>query len=77
MDSDLARIEAQADLALESAGVQEGGAATAASLELATEILGEGLGAGLDYGDLGGRIAALDQAYAAPAPDRQPGRQRA
>ena len=67
VDSDLARIEAQVDLALESAGVQGGGAATAANLELATEILGEGL----DYGDLGSRIAALDQAYAAPPPGRQ------
>jgi hypothetical protein len=67
VDSDLARIETQVDLAVESAGVQGGGAATAANLELATELLGDSL----DYGDLGSRIAVLDQAYAPP-----PGRQR-
>ena len=67
VDSDLARIEAQVDLALESAGVQGGGAATAATLELASESLAEGL----DYGDLGGQVAALDEAYSAPPPARQ------
>lgn len=70
VESDLQRIEAQVDLAVESAGVDGGGggAATAASLEMASEILGEGL----DYGDLGSQVAALDQVYAAPA-----GRQKA
>jgi hypothetical protein len=67
VDSDLARIEAQVDLAVESAGVQGGGAGAAASLDLASEILGEGL----DYGDMGAQIAALDQAYAAPPPARE------
>jgi hypothetical protein len=64
VESDLQRIEAQVDLAVESAGVLDGGggAATAANLELASEILGEGL----DYGDLGSQVAALDQVYAAP-----------
>jgi len=66
VDSDLARIEAQIDLAVESAGVQGGGAAATASLDLASEILGEGL----DYGDLGTQIAALDQAYASPPTER-------
>jgi hypothetical protein len=70
VDSDLARTEAQVDLALESAGVQGGGAADVANLELASEVFGEGF----DYGDLSPRIAALDQAYAAPPPrERGPG----
>lgn len=71
VESDLQRIEAQVDLAVESAGVADGGgggAATAANLELASEILGEGL----DYGDLGSQVAALDQVYSAPV-----GRQKA
>lgn len=73
VESDLQRIEAQVDLAVESAGVADGGggAATAANLELASEILGEGL----DYGDLGSQVAALDQVYSGgEAPARRPQR---
>lgn len=64
VDSDLARIEAQVDLALETGALQGGGAAATANIELASEVL-EG---GLDYGDLGTAVVALDDAYRTPPP---------
>lgn len=62
IDSDLARIEAQVDLALENASLQKGGAVVAANLELASEILRDGL----YFGDSEGAVLALDQAYGGP-----------
>jgi hypothetical protein len=62
IDSDLARIEAQVDLALENASLQRGGAVVAANLELASEILRDGL----YFGDSEPDVLALDQAYSAP-----------
>ncbi len=65
IDSDLARIEAQVDLALENAALQKGGAVVAANLELGSEILKDGL----YFGDSEGTVLALDQAYGGP-PER-------
>ena len=64
VDSDLARIEAQIDLALETGALQGGGAAATANIELASEVL-EG---GLDYGDLETAVSTLDDAYRTPPP---------
>jgi len=66
IDSDLARVEAQVELAVESTAIRSGGgggAAMTANLELASEALD----AGLDFGDSQAAVQALDQAYAAPA----------
>jgi hypothetical protein len=61
VDSDLARIEAQVDLATESNALRGGGAVVAANLELASQALEEGL----DFGDSEAAVSAMDQAYAA------------
>jgi hypothetical protein len=68
VDSDLARIEAQVDLALESATLQGGGAVVTANLELASQILEDGL----YFGDAETAVSALDQAYSAPQRTRAP-----
>lgn len=67
IDSDLMRIEAQVDLAYESASLQGGGELIAANLELASEVL-QG---GLDFGDLETAVVSVDQAYAAPPRERE------
>lgn len=67
IDSDLTRIEAQADLAFESATLQGGGEIVAANLELASEALQDGL----DFGDLEKAVVSVDQAYAAPPRERE------
>ena len=64
IDSDLARIEAQVDLALESATVRGGGEGVSANIELASQILDDGL----YFGDAETAVLALDEAYAAPPP---------
>jgi hypothetical protein len=64
IDSDLARIEAQVDLALESAGLRGSGAAVTANLELAGQILDDGL----YFGDSEKTVLALDEAFGAPPP---------
>lgn len=67
VDSDLARIEAQVDLALENATLRGGGAAVTANLELASQALGEGL----YFGDAETAVLALDQAYEASPRSRE------
>ena len=67
VDSDLARIEAQVDLALENASLRGGGAAVAANLELAGQALDEEF----DFGDAETAVLALDQAYAVPPRSRE------
>jgi hypothetical protein len=67
IDSDLTRIEAQVDLAFESATLQGGGEAVAANLELASEVLDDGL----YFGDLETAVASVDQVYAAPPRERE------
>jgi hypothetical protein len=62
IDSDLMRIEAQVYLAFESAALQGGGEAVAANLELAREVLDDGL----YFGDLETAVASVHQACAAP-----------
>jgi hypothetical protein len=64
--SDLARIEAQVDLALENANLRGGGAVVTANLELASQILDDGL----YYGDSQATVAALDETYKVPAKTR-------
>jgi hypothetical protein len=67
IDSDLTRVEAQVDLAFESATLQGGGEIVAANLELATEALKDGF----DFGDLEKAVVSVDQAYAAPPRERE------
>lgn len=69
VDSDLARVEAQVDLAVESTALRGGGAAVTANLELASQALGDGL----DFGDSEAAVNALDQAYAVPPRPRERG----
>lgn len=66
VDADLGRIEAQVDLALQSANLRGGGAVVSANLELASQILDDGL----YFGDSERDVAAVDEAYAAPPPAR-------
>ena len=70
VDSDLARIEAQVDLALESATARGGGAVVAADLELASQTLEDGL----DFGEAEAAVVALDEAYGATVRAREPAR---
>jgi len=70
VDSDLARIEAQVDLALENAGLRGSGASVTANLELAGQILDDDL----YFGESATAVMALDEAYGAPSP---PARERA
>ncbi len=65
VDSDLARIEAQVDLAMENAGLRGSGAAVPANLELASQILDDEQ---LYFGDSEMAVLALDEAYGAPPP---------
>lgn len=65
VDSDLARIEAQVDLAVENAGLRGSGAAVTANLELAGQILDDEQ---LYFGDSEMAVLALDEAYGAPPP---------
>ena len=66
VDADLGRIEAQVDLALENANLRGGGAVVSANLELASQILDDGL----SFGDSERDVAALDEAFSAPPPAR-------
>lgn len=66
IESDLARIEAQVDLALESATVRGGGFVVSANIELASRILDDGL----YFGDSETAVMTLDQAYGAPPKTR-------
>jgi hypothetical protein len=72
VEADLGRIEAQADLALENANLAGGGAMVSANLELASQILDDGL----YFGDSEQDVAAVDEAYGAPI-SGAPGRNRA
>jgi hypothetical protein len=69
VDSDLARIEAQVDLAVENANLRGGGVAGAANLQLASQILENGLYFGAEEQE----VAALDEAYGEPPPVRRLG----
>lgn len=78
VDADLGRIEAQVDLALENANLAGGGAMVSANLELASQILDDGL----YFGDSEQDVAAVDSAYSAaisgaPGEPGAPGRNRA
>jgi hypothetical protein len=63
VDADLGRIEAQVDLALDNANLRGGGAVVSANLELASQILDDGL----YFGDSERDVAALDETFS-PAP---------
>lgn len=60
VDADLARVEAQIDLAFEQASLQEKPAAISANIDLVSRRMLEE-----DYGDAGTAIASLDQKYEA------------
>lgn len=64
IDADLARIEAQVDLAVESASVNGGGGGvSAAALTANLELASRTLDTGLDYGSAASTVLALDEAY--------------
>ena len=67
VDADLARIEAQVDLALENASMQGGGAVVSANLELASRILDDEKA----FGDWDTDVAAVDRTFD-PAPTLAP-----
>ena len=60
VDADLARVEAQIDLALEEASLKDKPAAISANIDLVSRRMLEE-----DYGDAGAAIASLDQKYEA------------
>jgi hypothetical protein len=62
VDADLARFEAQVDLALENASMRDGGAVVSANLELASRILDDEKA----FGDWDDDVAAVDRAFAPP-----------
>jgi hypothetical protein len=67
IDSDLERIEAQIDLALESAGLHGQSDAIPGNIELASQLLvGD-----VDFGDSGEAVSALDEVYRARPPVQQ------
>lgn len=67
IESDLARIEAQVDLALESATLRGDGTAVSGNIELASQILDDGF----YFGDSETAVLALDRAYSAPSKTRE------
>lgn len=66
IDSDLTRIEAQVDLALEDATIQGRPQTISTEIELATDLV-----SGTLFGEAQPTIAALEQTYAATQPVRQ------
>jgi len=68
IDSDMARIEAQVDLALENATMQGKPQTISTEIELASDLV-----SGTLFGDSQGTVAALDSTYshAAAAPQRE------
>ncbi|MDB6172833.1 MAG: hypothetical protein JWL59_2144 [Chthoniobacteraceae bacterium] len=66
MESDLARIEAQIDLAIENAGSRGSAGTISADIALASHLLDDSL-----YGDAGGSIAAIERTYAAALSGRR------
>jgi len=58
IDSDLTRIEAQVDLALENAGMRGKSEAISANIDLVSQLLDDSI-----YGDAGESVAALDRTY--------------
>ena len=63
IDSDLTRIEAQLDLAVDSAGLRGKGGAVSADIHFVSQFLDDGA-----FGEASASITALDQTYSAPAP---------
>jgi hypothetical protein len=66
VDSDLERVEAQIDLALENARLRGRGDLIPVQVELASQLLD----GGLDFSDAAGAVVALDQAYESRKADR-------
>lgn len=62
IESDLARVEAQVDLALESATMQGQAEVISANVELTSHLLDSS-----SFGDLSATVDAMDQSFAAPA----------
>ncbi len=63
IDSDLTRIEAQLDLAVDSAGLRGKGGAVSADIHFVSQFLDDGV-----FGEASASITALDQTYSAPSP---------
>ena len=63
IDSDLTRIEAQLDLAVDSAGLRGKGGAISSDIHFVSQFLDDGV-----FGEASASITALDQTYSAPPP---------
>ncbi len=63
IDSDLTRIEAQLDLAVDSAGLRGKDGAVSADIHFVSQFLDDGA-----FGEASASITALDQTYSAPSP---------
>ena len=61
IDSDLTRIEAQLDLAVDSAGLRGKDSTVSTDIHFVSQFLDDSI-----YGDSSASIAALDQSYSAP-----------
>ena len=66
IDSDLTRIEAQVDLALENASMQGKPPALSTEIELASDLV-----SGTHFGESQNDVAALDRAFTHSSPARQ------
>jgi hypothetical protein len=66
VDSDLERVEAQIDLALENARLHGRSDLIPGKIELASQLLGDGL----DFGEAAGAVVALEQEYGSRKADR-------
>ncbi len=62
IESDLTRIEAQVDLALDNAGMRGKSEAISANIDLVSQLLDDSI-----YGDSGESVAALDRTYSRAA----------
>lgn len=66
IESDLTRIEAQLDLAVDSAGLRGKGGAVSTDIHFVSQFLDDAV-----FGEASASIAALDQTYAAQPPPRK------
>jgi len=67
IDSDLTRIEAQVELALENAGMRGKPETISTNIDLVSQLLDDSI-----YGDSGASIAALDKTFTAPVSSEPP-----
>ena len=71
-DSDLARIEAQLDLALENAGLRESPQSISTDLDVLSDLYGRELAGGDVFGTDEAIVAEVERGFASPAPTQRP-----